>query len=83
MFGESYIVDVPVGDGGHGGADPVMLKDIFASNPPADPFRRAATHLDGAASILVGISSNLAMQSGQMIHIPDLFPLPERAKSTS
>jgi predicted dehydrogenase len=80
MFGESYDVNLPTGEGGHGGADPVMLKDIFSSNPPDDPFHRAASHLDGAASILVGIASNLAMQSGKMIHIPDLFRLPERAK---
>lgn len=82
MFGESYSVDVPVGDGGHGGADPVMLEQIFLSNPADDPFHRAASHLDGAASILVGIASNLAMQSGQMIHIPDLFHLSERTITT-
>lgn len=80
MFGESYDVSVPAGEGGHGGADPVMLEQIFSATPPADPFQRAASHLDGAASILVGIASNLAMQSGQMVHIPDLFRLPERNK---
>lgn len=83
MFGEGSDVDVPVGEGGHGGADPVMLEQIFSPNPPADPFYRAASHLDGAASILVGIAGNLAMQSGQMIHIPDLFDLPQRAKLTT
>lgn len=78
MFGDSYEVDVPVGDGGHGGADPVMLEQIFAPNPPADPYHRAASHIDGAASILVGIAGNMAMQSGQMVHIADLFKLPQR-----
>lgn len=82
LFGESYEVGVPTGDGGHGGADPVMLADIFASSPDGDPLHRAASHLDGAASILVGIAGNLAMQTGHMIRIPDLFPLPERAKAT-
>jgi predicted dehydrogenase len=79
MFGDSYEVAVPAGDGGHGGADPVMLEQIFAPDPPEDRFHRAASHIDGAASILVGIAGNLAMQSGQMIHIPDLFKLPQRA----
>lgn len=83
MFGESYEVDVPTGDGGHGGADPVMLEQIFAPHPPADPFHRAASHIDGAASILVGIASNMAMQTGQLIHIADLFPFPKRARTTS
>jgi hypothetical protein len=78
MFGESYDVEVPMGDGGHGGADPVMLEQIFSPNPPHDPFARAASHIDGAASILVGISGNIAMKTGQLVNIPDLFELPQR-----
>ncbi len=76
MFGESYEVDVPHGDGGHGGADPVMLEQIFSPNPPVDPYRRAASHIDGAASALVGISANKSIQTGQLVTINDLFPLP-------
>jgi predicted dehydrogenase len=75
MFGQPYEVDVPVGDGGHGGADPVMLEQIFSPNPPADPYHRAASHIDGAASVLVGIAANLAMVSGQMVCIDEVFPL--------
>jgi predicted dehydrogenase len=75
MFGEPYDVEVPVSEGGHGGADPVMLEQIFSLTPPDDPYHRAASHIDGAASILVGIAGNLAMQSGQLVHIDDLFPL--------
>jgi len=82
MFGESYSVDVPMGDGGHGGADPVMLEQIFSPNPPADPFNRAASHIDGAASILVGISGNIAMQTGELVNVDELFPLPERRAVT-
>jgi len=75
MFGEGYEVDVPVGEGGHGGADPVMLEQIFSPAPPPDPFDRAASHIDGAASVLVGIAANQAMRSGQMVGIEELFPL--------
>jgi predicted dehydrogenase len=75
MFGEPYEVEVPVGEGGHGGADPVMLEQIFSPNPPDDPYFRAASHIDGAASILVGIAGNQAMQTGQLVQIDDLFPL--------
>ncbi|MCB8943728.1 MAG: Gfo/Idh/MocA family oxidoreductase [Ardenticatenaceae bacterium] len=75
MFGEPYEVEVPMGDGGHGGADPVMLEQIFAPHPPYDPYHRAASHIDGAASILVGIAGNQAMQTGQMVQIDELFPL--------
>lgn len=75
MFGSAYEVDVPAGDGGHGGADPVMLEQIFSPQPPPDLYHRAASHVDGAASVLVGIAANQAMQTGQMVCIEDLFPL--------
>ncbi|MCK6576909.1 MAG: Gfo/Idh/MocA family oxidoreductase [Anaerolineae bacterium] len=76
MFGQSYEVDVPQGDGGHGGADPVMLEQIFSPTPPPDPYRRAASHIDGAASALVGIAANQSMLTGQVVNIDDLLPLP-------
>ncbi len=75
-FGESVTMDVPMGEGGHGGADPVMLEQLFSPNPPPDPFNRAASHIDGAASILTGIAANESMRTKQLIHIQDLFPLP-------
>jgi predicted dehydrogenase len=76
-FGETYDVPVPMGDGGHGGADPVMLEQLFSPNPPDDPFNRAASHIDGAASILTGIAANKAMRTKQPVLINDLFPLPD------
>jgi predicted dehydrogenase len=77
MFGESYPVDVSAGEGGHGGADPVMLEQIFSPTPPPDPFHRAASHVDGAASVLVGIAGNISMETGQMVVISELFDLRE------
>lgn len=74
MFGQPYAVEVPAGDGGHGGADPVMLEQIFSPAPPPDPFRRAASHIDGAASVLVGIAANEAMRRGRSVQIDQLFP---------
>ncbi len=78
MFGQAYELEAPVGDGGHGGADPILLEQLFSPNPPADPFKRAASHIDGAASILVGIAANEAMKTGQMVSIDDLYVLPEK-----
>ena len=75
MFGEPYEVKAPAGLGGHGGADPLMLEDIFAEEAPPDSYRRAASHIDGAASILVGIAANMSIESGAMIEIDDLFDL--------
>ena len=78
LFGQAYEVEVPAGEGGHGGADPVMLEQIFSPNPPPDPLHRAASHIDGAASVIVGIAANLSMQRGQTINIDDLFTLPDK-----
>ncbi len=80
MFGQPQPVEVPLGEGGHGGADPVMLEDLFSPNPPPDPFHRAASQVDGAASILVGIAANRSMETGGLVNIADLFPLPGQRK---
>jgi predicted dehydrogenase len=80
MFDQPYAVDVPAGDGGHGGADPVMLEQLFSPNPPPDPFNRAASHIDGAASILMGIAANQSIATGQAVNVDDLFVLPDKSK---
>ncbi len=78
MFGTAYEVSIPDSSGGHGGADPVMLEQLFSSNPPPDPFHRAASHVDGAASILLGISANRSLETHQAITVADLFELPAK-----
>lgn len=83
MFGAGYEVHVPSAEGGHGGGDPVMLEQLFSPAPPADPFKRAASHIDGAASILTGISANEALRTNTMIQVNDLFTLPEHSSSVS
>ena len=75
MFGEGYEVDVPVAAGGHGGADPLMLGDLFSADGPPDPLKRAATYMDGAASILVGIAANMSIESGELVDVGELFEL--------
>ena len=76
MFGRPYKVEIPEGVGGHGGGDQVMLEQIFSTTPPADPFHRAASHIDGAASILLGIAANESMATGQPVTVDDLLKLP-------
>ncbi|MBP1962834.1 Gfo/Idh/MocA family protein [Paenibacillus aceris] len=72
MFDKPYEVEVVSGVGGHGGGDPVLLSDIFGE-PAEDKFKRAANHLDGARSILVGIAANRAIRTGQPVKIADLL----------
>ena len=71
MFEEPYEVEVIEGKGGHGGGDPVLLNDIFGT-PEPDPFNRAASHVDGAMSILTGIAANKAIATGLPVNIDDL-----------
>jgi predicted dehydrogenase len=78
MFGRPYDVEIPEGVGGHGGGDEVMLEQIFSDEPPADPFARAASHVDGAASILLGIAANESIASGGPVHVRDLLKLPQK-----
>ena len=78
MFAKSYEVEVPSGEGGHGGADPVMLAELFSSSPPPDPYGRAASHVDGAASLLVGFAANESIRSQRLVQTDDLFRLPDR-----
>ncbi|KFX95038.1 hypothetical protein O988_06023 [Pseudogymnoascus sp. VKM F-3808] len=71
MFGESYKVPIDQGQGGHGGGDPVLLNDLFGE-PAPDRFNRAASHIDGAMSILTGIAANQSIRTGQAVQVDGL-----------
>jgi len=71
LFGERYEVPVEEAAGGHGGGDPRLLEDIFGQ-PEPDPFHRAASHIDGAMSILVGVAGNKSIATGLPVRIADL-----------
>ena len=72
MFDAPYTAPVTFGEGGHGGGDKVMLEDLFGSNPPLDPLKRAADHRSGAMSILTGIAGNRSLQTGLPVRIDEL-----------
>ncbi|TXK72772.1 Gfo/Idh/MocA family protein [Paenibacillus sp. N3.4] len=71
MFAAPYQVQLEEGVGGHGGGDPVLLKDIF-DKPSDDRFERAASHVDGAMSILTGIAGNISLRTGQPVVVDKL-----------
>lgn len=74
MFDEPYKVEINQKEGGHGGGDPVLLNDIFGV-PVPDKFNRAASHIDGAMSILTGIACNKAIRTGLPVQVMDLVDL--------
>ncbi len=72
MFGEPYNAPVIASAGGHGGGDPKLLQDLFGVREE-DRFNRAATHVDGAMSILTGIAANESIRKEIPININDLI----------
>ncbi len=69
------VIQVEVGQGGHGGGDARLLKDIFASGQESDPYQRAAGPVDGTRSILTGIAANRSFETGTPIVVDDLLRL--------
>ena len=75
-FAESYEVEIPQPEGGHGGADPLLAAELFG-DPDPDPLRRAASHIDGAMSILTGIAANISLETGSPVYPQQLVRWPE------
>lgn len=71
LFDAPYNVPIEEKEGGHGGGDPVLLNDLFGV-PEEDPFHRAASHVDGAMSILTGVAANKSIKTGLPVNIKDL-----------
>ncbi|WP_373022644.1 Gfo/Idh/MocA family oxidoreductase [Terribacillus halophilus] len=74
MFDMPYEVEVETTEGGHGGGDTALLEDLFGK-PQPDVFKRAASHVDGAMSIMTGIAGNLSLRTGNAVTIKDLIKL--------
>lgn len=77
MFEPARELTIPTGKGGHGGGDAKILDQIFLPDPPPDPFDRSATERDGAASLLLGIAANRAIETGKAVDVDELLTLPE------
>ncbi|KWX74761.1 Gfo/Idh/MocA family protein [Paenibacillus jilunlii] len=73
-FKEPYRVQFESSAGGHGGGDPVLLRDIF-DRKQEDRFGRAASHKDGAMSIMTGIAANRSMRTGQPVKVDDIWKM--------
>jgi predicted dehydrogenase len=70
-------LDLPdAGGAGHGGGDERMLADIFGGDQPdADPLGRAASHRDGALSLLTGLAANQSFETGLPVRADDILQL--------
>ncbi|MCC6679906.1 MAG: Gfo/Idh/MocA family oxidoreductase [Phycisphaeraceae bacterium] len=77
MFGKPVELKIPEASGGHGGGDRLILEQLFLPNQPADRYCRQADHIDGAASILLGIAANRSIETGQPVDVRQLLNLEE------
>jgi predicted dehydrogenase len=72
-WGPAYEVPLWEAEGGHGGADPVMLRYIFdPENQPTDKYMRASDQRAGAWSIMTGVAANRSMAEGRPVRIGEL-----------
>ena len=79
MFDDAYTVPLELSKGSHGGGDERLMRDIFGE-PEYDPFHRAASHIDGAMSILTGIAANRSIATGMPVDIKTLVDIPKSKK---
>ncbi|MEN2282464.1 Gfo/Idh/MocA family oxidoreductase [Algoriphagus sp. SE2] len=78
-FGESEIIVIPHGGGGHGGGDTRLKDKIFKDPSMADPWRQAAGTRDGAMSCLIGIAARNSIETGRPVKVEELTDIPLQA----
>ncbi len=76
LFEPPREIEIETSKGAHGGGDSVLLQDLFGE-PVSDEYMRAASHVDGAASILTGIAANKSIATGQVVYVDDILKVPE------
>jgi len=67
-------IPIPVGEGGHGGGDTIMLSDIMVPGATSrnDPLGRPADYVDGMKAIAVGIAGNRSLATRLPVTVDEL-----------
>jgi predicted dehydrogenase len=63
-------IPIPEAEGGHGGADPGMLADLFGQGPPSDA--RASLE-DGIQAVLIGAAANVSIAEDRPVDVQGLM----------
>lgn len=65
---------IPIGIGGHGGGDAILLMDVFRRDLrlEQDALGRAAGYLDGVKAVAVGIAANRSLATGLPVSVDRL-----------
>jgi len=64
-------VAIPAGDGGHGGGDALLLREVLVGGEPA-PLARAAGWHAGVRAVVVGLAGNVSLETGAAVRVADL-----------
>jgi len=64
-------IEIPQGEGGHGGGDAILLRDVFVGRSD-DDLGRAADYVDGVRAIAVGIAGNRSLATELPVRVDDL-----------
>jgi predicted dehydrogenase len=64
-------VPIPEGEGGHGGGDARLLRDVFVG-ADEDRLGRTASWLDGVRSVAVGLAGNRSLTTGSAVRTAEL-----------
>ena len=78
-FGETELIRVPHGGGGHGGGDSRLRDRIFKDPDEPDPYRQAADARQGAMAVLIGFAARRSARTGQPVRIASLTSLVPQA----
>ena len=70
-FSRAEEVGIAQAEGGHGGGDAQLLRDVFVGTD-VDPLGRAAGWPDGVRSVVVGLAGNRSLETGAPVGISDL-----------
>ena len=79
-FGETELIRIDHGGGGHGGGDTRLKDRLFKDPDLPDPYRQAAGARDGAMSILVGVAARTSVKTGEPVRISSLTSLKPRSQ---
>jgi predicted dehydrogenase len=63
---DAQVIAIESGEGGHGGGDENLLRDVFRG-PRSDPLGRPASWRDGIRAVCVGIAANESLRSGSAV----------------
>ncbi len=79
-FGDTELIQIAHGGGGHGGGDTRLKDRIFRDPNAPDPYRQAAGARDGAMSVLLGVGARESAKRGEPVKIASLTTLKPRVE---